>query len=137
MATTAAARASTSISLHLTRFLRHHGVKTVFGVPGAYHIDFLDKVSRDPDLNYVLASHEGGAAYMAQAYGQVTGKFGCCCVTAGGLPDVKLVLGHTKQPLVGLIVNVADVSNHHEILYHNRSRCIERSYRTRECESRR
>ncbi len=32
----------------------------------------LTQVSRDPELKYVLASHEGGATYMAQAYAQVS-----------------------------------------------------------------
>jgi thiamine pyrophosphate-dependent acetolactate synthase large subunit-like protein len=39
-----AAMVRASVSEHLARFLRHHRVSTVFGVPGAYHIDFLDKV---------------------------------------------------------------------------------------------
>ena len=50
-----------SVSQHLTRFLRQNRVNTVFGVPGAYHVNFLDTVSRDNALQYVQLVLENAA----------------------------------------------------------------------------
>jgi acetolactate synthase-1/2/3 large subunit len=36
-----------------------------------------------PRIRYIIASHEGGAAFMADGYARATGKLGVCLVTAG------------------------------------------------------
>eukprot|EP00164_Ancoracysta_twista_P001450 GFYU01001890.1.p1 GENE.GFYU01001890.1~~GFYU01001890.1.p1 ORF type:complete len:1086 (+),score=337.49 GFYU01001890.1:54-3260(+) len=79
---------SGSVSGHIVDMLHDSGVKTVFGVPGAYSIHCVDTMatreSQDGEkLNYVLASHEGGAAYAALGYGQASRSFGCTVTTAG------------------------------------------------------
>lgn len=73
-----------SISEAVLTMIKQQGCKTVFGVPGAYSIHFVDQCAADPShIDFVLASHEGGAAFMAQGYSQVTGSLGCVVTTAG------------------------------------------------------
>ncbi len=73
-----------SISQTLLSMLNRQGCKTLFGVPGAYSIHFVDTCAANPgQIEFVLASHEGGAAFMAQGYSQVTRHLGCVVTTAG------------------------------------------------------
>ncbi len=64
--------------------LRIHGVDRVFCVPGESYLAALDAFhdARD-DIDLIVCRQEGGAAYMADAYGKLTGKPGICFVTRG------------------------------------------------------
>src|SRR5690606_31979234 len=64
--------------------LRIHGTDRVFCVTGESYLAALDAfhdVSEEIDL--IVCRQEGGAAYMADAYGKLTGKPGICFVTRG------------------------------------------------------
>lgn len=62
--------------------LIQHGVKQVFCVPGESYLDILDALVDVPSkIKLVSARQEGGAAFMAEAYGKLTGKPGVCLVT--------------------------------------------------------
>jgi acetolactate synthase-1/2/3 large subunit len=61
---------------------RAHGVEQVFCVPGESYLDILDAlVDVSNEIKLVSARHEGGAAYMAESYGKLTGKPGVVMVT--------------------------------------------------------
>ncbi|QYF94390.1 thiamine pyrophosphate-binding protein [Massilia sp. PAMC28688] len=62
--------------------LKIHGVDTAFGVPGESYLDVLDAL-HDSDIRFIINRQEGGAAFMAEAYGKMTGKPGICFVTRG------------------------------------------------------
>ena len=62
--------------------LKIHGVDTAFGVPGESYLDVLDAL-HDSDIRFVINRQEGGAAFMADAYGKMTGQPGICFVTRG------------------------------------------------------
>jgi acetolactate synthase-1/2/3 large subunit len=64
--------------------LKVHGVDTAFCVPGESYLAVLDALydARDA-IKLVVARQDGGAAYMAEGYGKVTGKPGICFVTRG------------------------------------------------------
>src|SRR5881398_1167174 len=62
--------------------LQVHGVDIAFGVPGESYLDVLDAL-HDSNIRFVINRQEGGAAYMAEAYGKLTGKPGICFVTRG------------------------------------------------------
>jgi acetolactate synthase-1/2/3 large subunit len=73
-----------SLSQVLVDMIREQGCKTVFGVPGAYSIHFVDTCAVEGSpIDFVLSSHEGGATFMAQGYSQVTRSLGCVVTTAG------------------------------------------------------
>lgn len=61
-----------------------NGAHTVFCVPGESYLPFLDAAAdRRDSLRVVTCRHEGGAAYMAEAFGKLTGRPGVCFVTRG------------------------------------------------------
>ena len=62
--------------------LKIHGVDTAFGVPGESYLDVLDAL-HESSIRFVINRQEGGAAFMADAYGKMTGKPGICFVTRG------------------------------------------------------
>jgi acetolactate synthase-1/2/3 large subunit len=64
--------------------LRIHGVDTVYCVPGESYLAVLDALHDAQDkIRLVVCRQEGGAAYMADAYGKLTGRPGICFVTRG------------------------------------------------------
>lgn len=64
--------------------LMARGVKTIFGVPGESYLDILDALYDVADeITFISCRHEGGAAFMAEAYGKLTGEPGVALVTRG------------------------------------------------------
>jgi acetolactate synthase-1/2/3 large subunit len=62
--------------------LEAEGVEYIFGIPGEENIDLMDSLSRSP-IQFVVTRHEQAAAFMADAYGRVTGNPGVCLATLG------------------------------------------------------
>jgi acetolactate synthase-1/2/3 large subunit len=62
--------------------LSTHGVEVAFGVPGESYLDVLDAL-HDSQIRFIINRQEGGAAFMAEAYGKLSGKPGICFVTRG------------------------------------------------------
>ena len=61
-----------------------HGVETVFCVPGESYLAALDALYGARNrIDVAACRQEGGAAFMAEAYGKATGKPGVCFVTRG------------------------------------------------------
>jgi acetolactate synthase-1/2/3 large subunit len=62
--------------------LKVHGVDTAFCVPGESYLDVLNALhDHKQDIRLIVCRQEGGAAFMAEAYGKLTGKPGICLVT--------------------------------------------------------
>ena len=92
--------------------LKIHGVDTVFCVPGESYLAALDALSCAADtIRTITCRHEGGAAYMAEAYGKLTGKPGVVMVTRGPGACHAAVGVHTgfqdSTPMLVLIGQVA------------------------------
>lgn len=66
----------------IVRILEKHGVTHVFGIPGA-KIDSLFVALKHSKIQLVLCRHEQNAAFMAAAFGRLTGKIGVCIATSG------------------------------------------------------
>ncbi len=62
--------------------LQVHGTDLVFGVPGESYLAVLDAL-HDAPIRFITNRQEGGAAFMADAYGKMTGRPGICFVTRG------------------------------------------------------
>jgi acetolactate synthase-1/2/3 large subunit len=61
-----------------------HGVDTAFCVPGESFLAVLDALYEQREsLRLIVCRQEGGAAFMAEAYGKATGNPGICFVTRG------------------------------------------------------
>lgn len=68
----------------LVECLVTQSVSRIFGVPGESYLSVLDALVDVQDkIKFVTARHEGGASFMAEAYGKLTGQAGVCFVTRG------------------------------------------------------
>lgn len=66
----------------IVKILENLGVTHVFGVPGA-KIDSLFIALKHSTIKLVLVRHEQNAAFMAAAFGRITGRVGVCIATSG------------------------------------------------------
>lgn len=71
-----------NVAAVIARYLNAAGIGHVFGYPGDPNVELIEALRRH-DIAFVLARREGTAAFMAQAYGQITGRPGVCVSTLG------------------------------------------------------
>lgn len=91
--------------------LHIHGVDTAFGVPGESYLDVLDAL-HDSDIRFVINRQEGGAAFMAEAYGKMTGKPGICFVTRGpGATNASIGVHTAFQDSTPMILFIGQVGS--------------------------
>lgn len=91
--------------------LHIHGVDTAFGVPGESYLDVLDAL-HDSDIRFVINRQEGGAAFMAEAYGKMTGKPGICFVTRGpGATNASIGVHTAYQDSTPMILFIGQVGS--------------------------
>jgi acetolactate synthase-1/2/3 large subunit len=91
--------------------LKIHGVDTAFGVPGESYLDVLDAL-HDSDIRFIINRQEGGAAFMADAYGKMTGKPGICFVTRGpGATNASIGVHTAYQDSTPMILFIGQVGN--------------------------
>jgi len=109
----AASSASARLAGHaLVEALIEQGVDTVFGVPGESFLAALDGFHQHAGrIRFVACRHEGGAAFMAEANGKLTGRPGVCFVTRGpGATNASIgvhVAFQDSTPMVLLVGQVA------------------------------
>jgi acetolactate synthase-1/2/3 large subunit len=89
--------------------LQVHGVEIAFGVPGESYLPVLDAL-HDAAIRFIVNRQEGGAAFMADAYGKLTGKPGICFVTRGpGATNAAIGVHSAFQDSTPMIVFVGQV----------------------------
>ena len=74
---------SISCGRALVEALHRRGIDRIFCVPGESYLEVLDAFYDHPDIQVVVAKHEGAAANMAEADGKLTNRPGICFVTRG------------------------------------------------------
>ena len=92
--------------------LRLHGVDTAFCVPGESYLASLDALHDARDsLRLVVCRQEGGAAYMAEAWGKMTGRPGVAFVTRGpGAANAAIGVHAARQHSTPMILLVGQVA---------------------------
>jgi len=92
--------------------LKIQGTDMVFCVPGESFLAVLDALYDTRGLiRLIVCRHEGGAAYMADAYGKLTGRPGVCFVTRGPGASNACVGVHTAyQDSTPMILFVGQVA---------------------------
>ncbi|MYM70767.1 thiamine pyrophosphate-binding protein [Duganella sp. FT134W] len=91
--------------------LKIHGVDTAFGVPGESYLDVLDAL-HDSAIRFIINRQEGGAAFMADAYGKMTGKPGICFVTRGpGATNASIGVHTAFQDSTPMILFIGQVGS--------------------------
>jgi acetolactate synthase-1/2/3 large subunit len=63
--------------------LKINAVERIFCIPGESFLAALDALYDRSEISLVVCRNEGGAAYMAEADGKLTGRPGVCFVTRG------------------------------------------------------
>jgi acetolactate synthase-1/2/3 large subunit len=91
--------------------LRAQGVDTIFCVPGESYLAVLDALyDRKDSIRTVVCRHEGGAAFMAEAYGKLTGRPGVCFVTRGpGATNASIGVHSAMQASTPMLLFVGQV----------------------------
>jgi len=87
--------------------LEEEGVTRIFGIPGEENADFMISLKKSKKIEFILCRHEQAAAFMADAYGRLTGKAGVCLATLGpgvtnlmtGLADANM----DRAPVVAIV----------------------------------
>jgi acetolactate synthase-1/2/3 large subunit len=93
--------------------LRAHGVDMAFSVAGESYLEVLDALFDAPQIRLVTCRQEGGAAFMAEAYGKLTGKPGVLLVTRGpGACNASIGIHTAFQDSTPLVVLVGQVARH-------------------------
>ncbi len=93
------------------------GIRHAFTVPGESFLGVLDAL-HDAPIRTIATRHEGGAGFMAEAYGQLTGRPAVAMATrAVGAANLAIALHTARQdsaPLVALIGQVPRAYRGHE-----------------------
>ena len=97
----------------LVQCLIEQGVTHAFGVPGESYLAVLDGFHRYRDqIRFIINRQEGGAAFMADAQGRLTGRPGVCFVTRGpGATNASIGVHTAFQDSTPMVLFVGDVAS--------------------------
>jgi acetolactate synthase-1/2/3 large subunit len=97
----------------LVEALIAQGVDTAFGVPGESYLAVLDGFHEHRDrVRFVACRHEGGASFMAEAQGKLSGRPGICFVTRGpGATNAAIGVHTAFQDSTPMVVFVGQVAS--------------------------
>ena len=97
----------------LVQCLIEQGVTHAFGVPGESYLAVLDGFHRYRDqIRFIVNRQEGGAAFMADAQGRLTGRPGVCFVTRGpGATNASIGVHTAFQDSTPMVLFVGDVAS--------------------------
>ena len=89
------------------------GMEIAFGVPGESFLAVLDGFHAYGDrARFIVNRQEGGAAYMAEAHGKLTGRPGVCFVTRGpGATNASIGVHNAFQDSTPMVLFVGDVGS--------------------------
>ena len=105
-----------TVSDILVEQMAEWGIRYVFGIPGTSALGLVEAIRKNARMEFIQVRHEQTAAFMASAYGKLTGHVAACLSIAGpgatnlatGLYDAKLdhspvlaLTGLVKRQLIG------------------------------------
>ena len=93
--------------------LADQGIRHIFTVPGESFLAVLDGFHQHADkIKFIINRQEGGAAYMAEAHGKLTGRPGVCFVTRGpGATNASIGVHTAFQDSTPMLLFVGDVAS--------------------------
>ncbi len=97
----------------LVEALVAQGVHTCFGVPGESYLAVLDGFHEHRDhIRFIACRQEGGAAFMAEAQGKLSGRPGVCFVTRGpGATNASIGVHTAFQDSTPLVLFIGQVAS--------------------------
>jgi pyruvate oxidase len=76
-------KAENTVSEVLIDQIAEWGIQYVFGIPGTSTLGVVDAVRKSSKVKYLQVRHEETAAFMASAYGKLTGHVAACLGVSG------------------------------------------------------
>ncbi|MED4919073.1 thiamine pyrophosphate-binding protein, partial [Geobacillus thermodenitrificans] len=99
-----------SVPQAIVECLKQERISHLFGVPGESYLPLLDALYDEPTLQFISARHEGGAAFMAEAYAKASGKPGVVLATRGvGASNLAIGVHTARQDSTPLVVLLGQV----------------------------
>ncbi|MGM9515805.1 thiamine pyrophosphate-binding protein [Roseateles sp. DB2] len=97
----------------LVEALIEQGVTDAFGVPGESYLAVLDGFHEHRErIRFIACRQEGGAAFMAEAQGKLSGQPGICFVTRGpGATNASIGLHTAFQDSTPMILFIGQVAS--------------------------
>jgi acetolactate synthase-1/2/3 large subunit len=97
----------------LVECLIAQGTRHAFGVPGESYLAVLDGFHAYRErIRFIVNRQEGGAAFMAEAVGKLTGRPGVCFVTRGpGATNASIGVHTAFQDSTPMVLLVGDVAS--------------------------
>jgi acetolactate synthase-1/2/3 large subunit len=97
----------------LVEALVAQGVDTCFGVPGESYLAVLDGFhAHRGRIRFIACRQEGGAAFMADAQGKLTGRPGVCFVTRGpGATNASIGVHTAFQDSTPMVLFIGQVAS--------------------------
>lgn len=87
------------------------GADMAFCVAGESYLEVLDALVDAPEIRLITCRHEAGAAFMAEAYGKLTGRPGVVLVTRGpGACNASIGIHTAFQDSTPMIVLIGQVA---------------------------
>jgi acetolactate synthase-1/2/3 large subunit len=97
----------------LVEALVAQGIDTCFGVPGESYLAVLDGLHEHREhIRFIACRQEGGAAFMAEAQGKLSGRPGICFVTRGpGATNAAIGVHTAFQDSTPMILFIGQVAS--------------------------
>ena len=97
----------------LVEALIAQGVATAFGVPGESYLAVLDGFHQHREqIRFIACRNEGGAAFMAEAQGKLSGRPGICFVTRGpGATNASIGVHTAFQDSTPMVLFIGQVAS--------------------------
>ena len=97
----------------LVEALIAQGIDTCFGVPGESYLAVLDGFYEHAGrIRFIACRQEGGAAFMAEAQGKLTGRPGVCFVTRGpGATNASIGVHTAFQDSTPMVLFIGQVAS--------------------------
>ncbi|MFT9846684.1 thiamine pyrophosphate-dependent enzyme [Aneurinibacillus sp. REN35] len=94
----------------ITKCMELEGVTHAFCVPGESYLPLMDSLYASPAIELISTRHEGGAAFMAEAYGKATRKTGVAMATrAVGGANLAIGIHTAYQDSTPMVVFLGQV----------------------------
>jgi len=105
-----AATEPVTVGRYVADALRAAGVRVAFTVPGESFLGLLDALP-SAGIRLIATRHEGGAAFMAEAHGQLTGRPAACLATrAVGAANLAIGIQTAREDSVPMFAIVGGVN---------------------------
>ena len=99
-------RRKMTVAKTVVEAFRDIGVSHIFGVPSGGWVDYMEAIRNTDGIEFVLTTHEGGAGFMADVCGRLTGLPGVCFGTYGpGATNLSTGVGSAfldRSPVIAL-----------------------------------